>query len=291
ICAQNSNAAAGQNNTSILLDELHAVRYDSTIKNSFAAMESTMTMLQDQLLALGEPAPTDDSKLYQLIRALKASPGNEFHAEIKHVEMTNQPYLAARTIFVRRDAELSSNKVFKQFHNQEDREEEEERLSAAVADRKPSGGGRQQPPCEHCGKTNHKSEKCYTQIDCTYCGNKGHPDKFCRTRIRDEKKEEESSVKPQSSNGSVSIGSRFGNNKKSNAYSDELVFKDTTDVPYASPEPNVTDHHISSVVALLLTTHHRLNVTMLFRIIIDSGASSHMLPRSMLCLNYRQSAG
>ncbi|MCP4126492.1 MAG: DDE-type integrase/transposase/recombinase, partial [Gammaproteobacteria bacterium] len=184
-------------------------------------------------------------------------------------------------------------KVFKQFHNQEDREEEEERLSAAVADRKQGGGGRQQPPCEICGKTNHMSEKCYTQIDCTYCGNKGHPDKFCRARIRDEKKEkeEESSVKPQSSNGSVSIGSRFGNNKKSNAYSDELVFYDTTDVPYASPEPNVTDHHISSVVALLLTTHHRLNVTMLFRIIIDSGASSHMLPRSMLCLNYRQSAG
>ena len=46
ICAQNSNAAAGQNNTSILLDELHAVRYDSTIKNSFAAMKSTM--LQDR---------------------------------------------------------------------------------------------------------------------------------------------------------------------------------------------------------------------------------------------------
>ena len=293
INAQNSNAAAGQNNTSILLEELLAVKYDASIKHSFAAMESTMTLLQDQLVALGEPAPTEDSKLYQLIRALKASPGNEFKAEIKHVEMTNQPYLAARTIFVRRDAELSSNKVFKQCHRQSDDNEEDARLGAAIADRKQGGGAGKQPPCNHCGKTNHKSDKCFTLMKCDYCGKKGHPAKYCRSRIRDEKNEEEgdSHNKTQSSNGSVSVGSRFnGNNKKDNAYSDELVVLQT-DAPYVLPESNVTDHRISSVVAFLLNTHHRLNVSMSFRIIIDSGASSHMLPRSMLCSNYRQSAG
>lgn len=276
INVQNSNAAAGQNNTSILLDQLHAVFYNSKIKNSFAAMESNLALLQEQLVELGEPAPTDETKLYQLVRALKASPGEEFKAEIKHVEMTNLQYHAARTIFVRRDAELTSSKMFKQYDRDEERDEE--KLGALTEDRKKSkqGGDKEKTPCKHCGKTNHKSDKCYSQTECNYCGNMGHLGKFCRARIRDEKNEEKGD-QTQSSNGSVSVGSRFGNNKKKDAYSDKLVF---TDVPYAEPEPKSTDHRLSSVVALLLISHHRLNVTMLFRIIIDSV----LVPVHICCL-------
>lgn len=80
------------------------------------------------------------------------------------------------------------------------------------------------------------------KVECAYCGTTGHPEKFCRTKTRDEKKEEEDKT-PQSSNGSVSIGSRFGNNKKKDAYSEKFVFvPDTTDVPYACHELSTPDH-------------------------------------------------
>ena len=284
ICTQNAIAAGGQTNTAVLLKELEEQTYDAS-NTSFAAMESNLQLLEEQLIEHGEAVPTDDHRLYQLVKVLKTSPGNEFEHEINYAEMSALGYQEARLLFIRKYATIASNKDLKKVHNVPARNEH----TLNNIKSKGKGGDKKDKKmkCTNCGKTNHYVKDCFflTQ-ECYKCGKKGHFAKDCTTEVMeiDDDSNKGDKVVDKSSK---SFGSKF--NKNSKAYQDDFLL---TEEDHNAATSQQTDHLVGDKVACyVLLIRSTLCAMRLTRIILDSGASTHMLPKSMLCYTYRKSRG
>ena len=281
ICNQNAIGAQGQHNTSLLFNELSNLQFNAAT-TSFTALEADIRLLQEQLVELGEPVPTDASKLNQLMKALKTSPGNEFAQEIRNVEMFNLPYQQARDFFMRRASEIASEKTLESVHHTPDTTAKG-LLTVVTTDKSAKG-----KHCTNCGRDGHVRQDCFKLQTCTNCGRKGHIGRHCRAagKSTSGRYNGDSLSTP---NSSLSVGSKFSSSKNSSVYCGNLGLT-TLGTANTTATLKVTDHHLSNIAAqlqlILLTT----TTTKPARIILDSGASTHMLPEEML-VNYRKSDG
>jgi len=286
ICIQNATAGAGQMNTAVLLDEVNSLTFNAET-TSFASLESNMQMLEEQLVEHGEAPSTDEHRLYLLMKVLKTSPGGEFEDQVKHVEMAAMAYAEARQLFIRRAAVIASSKTLDGLH-QKAKQQSEQDAAALNKINQEKDKGKQKKKCTNCGKTNHFTKDCFfLNKECNRCGEMGHFAKDCTNDVMEVDKSEKKGDKSVGKS-SQSFGSKF--NKNSKAYYESLLL--TKGDLYAAT-CHQTDHLIGDKVAhvLLLMYGPTVCAMRLIRIILDSGASTHMLPKSMLCSNYRKSEG
>eukprot|EP01032_Pedospumella_encystans_P030573 gene30573-34507_t len=186
INAQYAVAGSGQNNTTILKNELQSMTFDVT-KKHFSALENELDILYESLVQHGEPVPTDESKLFDLCRILRTSPGNEFECELQYVVMTNATYANARTLLMSKAGSIATTRMLVK-QNGKDRggngrkNEDVEYLAKLQA----SGGNNKatrnaNKVCTHCGKTGHNLVECFQLKECNNCGKMGHLAKWCKS--------------------------------------------------------------------------------------------------------------
>ena len=225
ICEANLTASQGQNNTTILLNELRNTKFNAAI-TSFISLEQDQNLLWEQLVRHGEPAPTDESKLYHIIEALKSSPGQEFSEEINHINLMNLDYLHARQLLLRKAGTIASTTTLDKLH--------QGRLSAAQSNVEvhANATSKKVRKCEHCGKTGHVKGQCWLLKTCDKCGQTGHVRRYCKNDLSgpNERRAEDSSAS--------SVGNRFAsknvirnNNNKSSVYCNTLTCSGDSSVP------------------------------------------------------------
>ena len=293
ICTANAVTATGHQNTAILLDEMNNQTFDAST-TSFASLESNLQLLEEQLVEHGEAPPTDEHRLYQLVKALKTSPGQEFENEINYVEMDGKTYAEARLLFGRKAATLASSQTLATVHSKPDGGRTIKLTHVTNNDKAKNSGKKAQHKnlkCNNCGKTNHNTKDCfYLDVECRKCGGMGHVAKNCTNGTNDNMDVDEGNGKMGNTKGGTSssnFGSKFNNKNK--AYFN--VFDFTTQNGNAATH-HQTDHLIGAKVACyLLLMVMPQHVKEPIQIILDSGASTHMLPIGQLCLNFRKSIG
>lgn len=284
ICTQNAAAGAGQMNTAVLLNEVNNMKFNAET-TSFPSLESNLQMLEEQLVEHGEAPSTDEHRLYLLMKVLRTSPGKEFENQVNHVEMAALGYAEARQLFIRRAAVIASNKTLAGV-NMTAHQQGESDIAALNKINQDKNGDKQKKKCSNCGKQNHYTKDCFfLNRECNRCGQKGHFAKNCKNDVMevDNDKKGDNAV-----GSSQSFGSKF--NKNSKVYHDDFLL--TTENQYTATS-HQTDHLIGDKVAnyLLHMIGPIVCAMRLIRIILDSGASTHMLPKNMLCCNYRKSKG
>jgi len=278
ICSSNTAAAMGQTNAGLLLNELKNLKFNA-VTTSFSALETDFTLLYEGLVAHGEPAPTDESRLYNLINALNTSPGKEFQKEIDHVAMTNASYQEARLLFVRKAASIATTTALDTLHRS---------LPAGDAVLNKTTGVIK---CTVCKKSGHLAAHCWQNKVCVKCGRTGHIGRLCRWKSDNGRPEDESTT-PQgpAKDAGQDVGSRFSvKNNKNKGYLEPFEFITNELVPNEQP---MADHHIGYESLKFLSLLLMSNVSFAkIRVILDSGASAHMLPRCMLTRGYCRSNG
>eukprot|EP01032_Pedospumella_encystans_P022939 gene22939-25982_t len=188
ICSANAVTATGHQNTAILLDEMNNQTFDAST-TSFASLESNLQLLEEQLVEHGEAPPTDEHRLYQLVKALKTSPGQEFENEINYVEMDGKTYAEARLLFGRKAATLASSQTLATVHSKPDGGRTIKLTHVTNNDKAKNSGKKGQNKnlkCNNCGKTNHNTKDCfYLDVECRKCGGMGHVAKNCTNGTND----------------------------------------------------------------------------------------------------------
>ena len=314
ICEANITASHGQNNTTILLNELRNTKFNAAI-TSFISLEQDQNLLWEQLVRHGEPAPTDESKLYHIIEALKNSPGKEFAEEINHINLMNLDYLHARQLLLRKAGTIASTTTLDRLH--------QGRSNAAQSslDVHANATSKKVRKCDHCGKTSHNKGQCWLLKTCDKCGQTGHVPRFCKNDVPSpsERKTEDLSAS--------SVGNRFAsknvsnsNTNKNSVYCNILTLSGYGSEPPLSMQSDhnntnnssdynisqcladihldsndyITSYYITSVLANSIASY-QLNLSDTdpppVRILIDSGANTHMLPRNMITRGYKSSSG
>jgi len=291
ICKENDRAADGQNNTSILLDELENVEFDARYM-TFAECEAEIESIMEQLEMLGEPGYTDQQKLHKLVKTMKRSPGREFEALIDRIETDNTSYTDARNSLMRKAGSIATNKTFERIHNGKGGSGPTATLNMGVSQSESSKTGAGTVQCTKCKKPGHRAADCWSGLTCNHCGMKGHIEAACREK-RKAKRQEEKDTK--SLDGGSGVGNRFSNN--GNAKKDGKYLVDFFDCTVKEVDTHVcahsTDHRVGhETESYLNTTLQTLQVkTVPISILVDTGASNHMLPRSLIVRNYAKSAG
>lgn len=280
ICDTNTAAASGQTNAGILMDELKNLHYNART-TTFAALESNLNLLYGCLVEHGKPEPTPESRLYNLIEALKSSPGKEFEREIEHVTMGNKSYEEARQMFVRKAASIANAATLTTVHvTNAKMAANDAALHVTVAVKR----------CSTCKRTGHLNKDCWSNKKCSGCGEKGHIQRFCPAADDAAENKKRGSSQSSAKEANNKLGNRFVSNTKKNVdYLEPFDF--ITNGLIVLEQPPI-DHRVgseSSKFIYLLLIKGETNS--LYRIILDSGATAHMLPRCMLIRGYCRSNG
>jgi len=218
INTQYTVAGSGQNNTTILKNELNTMSYDVN-KKSFAALENELDILYDSLVQHGEPVPTDDSKLFDLCRILRTSPGNEFEFELNYVTMTKATYANARALLMAKAGSIATTTMLvkqngkgKGGNNGRKNDDVEYLARLQASQAKGTKAARNaNKVCTHCGKDGHNVNECFQLKECLNCGKIGHLAKWCTKRTDDDDggTENKSSSSSSKKNATANIGNRL----------------------------------------------------------------------------------
>lgn len=212
ICSQNAAAAAGQMNTAVLLNEINNMEFNAAT-TSFSSLESSLQMLEEQLVEHGEAPATDEHRLYVLMKILRTSPGKEFEHQIEHVEMAALGYADARQLFIRRAAVIASNKTLAGVHgtSRQHGERDAAALNKVTQDMDKGKQDKKKKECKNCGKKNHNTKDCFfLNLKCNRCGQMGHFAKNCTNDVMDVDNDEKGDNAVGKS--SQSFGSKFNKN-------------------------------------------------------------------------------
>lgn len=292
VCQHNAQVNLGQANMNQMLNQLTNVHFNAA-HTTLADLEADLGNIYLSLLQIDVPTP-DTMKLHHLVNALAKSPGQEFKHVIDHVQLLNVAYPQAREMFYVKDAQL---RVASDFTRSNDAIEARLKVVQAV----------KKKVCNHCKRKGHPTEKCWYKAPCSVCNKTGHSDGFCV-------KGKGPATKSGTTTNSTTVNDRFNNQTSDyssssvlNTIHPDYILHDSkiTDDIYVDNSctatvertkllgiipGNVSDQlifRVTVVLASLISKHKSL----LWRIILDSGASSHMLPYSMMLINTRSAQG
>lgn len=254
-----------------------------------------MNSIYLSLLQLHVPT-TDVMKLHHVCNALSTSPGQEFKSVIDHIQMVNIPYPQARDMFHAKDAQL---RVARDFKRSEDAITARLKIAQVKKDTKVI--------CTYCKRKGHKGAQCWYKEPCSVCNKSGHSDGYCTGS--------KTAKKSGATTTNTTVNDRFLNNKTSDYSSssvlctfhpehtlhDTKVAEDILDGGNCTVATNqmkildiipgeVSDQHQLRVTVVLASLISK-RTSLLWRIILDSGASSHMLPYDIMLINTRSAQG
>lgn len=307
-------AGSGQGNALIMLAELSGMQFDAR-KTSFVQLMAELNVIYQQLDAMGMEPESENRRFTTLLEILGKSPGQEYATALSYIKLSRGTPAQGLTILEQAAGEMASINTLTHTPNSH---QNGVHLNLMAKGGRGSGGGGgggrggrggrggggrgggnanygSSMTCYNCGKPGHSSRECRGRRQCFNCKSYDHTKQDCPNQQGGGSSNRPlGNVTTNSSEGVGSVGNRFANAKKSDVYSEALTYEAVTlnsNVAIQSyfASSTATDHRIGTLVANLLRLWGSEIGSQLYwiKIILDSGASHHMLPVELL-ISYTQ---
>lgn len=311
ICKLYGSTAANKANAQQIITYITTKVYDAS-NSTLEDLEQELSTLYQQLVAAGENV-SESLKLQFLCGALERSPGEEFKSQIEAIQNNSHDYEEGLALLHKQAAKLGIGRELDKRSNAN------QIVVASLKAITPGPSRATLPTCSFCHKVGHKTANCWEKMTCYKCGEKGHIAPNCRNKRKKDDTGTEEEQDSKSAKVKVTHASRFppSNPKKNGDYFKSSVlnklFSESvpevlmkTDIhtqcdctsPYLYAKvDNITtfermaDHHLSSALSKELLSLFRDTLDNTWRIIIDSGATAHMLPYQQLICKLRSAQG
>lgn len=281
----NTRVILGQANIGHLMHQVTHMQYDAA-ETPLMLLEADFNALYTQLNQFdGEGAVTQAQKLHHFMNALRTSPGGEYKDVLSHIGYSNLSVQESFDLIHRTGAQLSISADIEPAAVVPPKVKAPPVTVAAVASTPHSA---KKKWCDVCKINTHNRANCWKFHTCTLCNNKGHPEKHCKVTA--------------TSNSAPVVNDRFVKTNKASKYYTSSNFcvdgvttnalllvpcqhnGSTTSISDSSDDiftvDSMPDQHIKDRLYNSILTMKTMYSYMPCRIILDSGATTHMLPYS-----------